>query len=150
MTRLPRRAKEEALTLKIRAINSPHNLKNNQWLNMKAQLKIVSLNVQGSLQSRLADLKKDKSIMVGNVICLQEIGTTATRQELDGYTYIDAGAGRNKGVAICIKDGMKKDVKEPPKKFDNQFCQVLKLSCGAYDLINVYLANGQNSSSIKG
>ena len=88
--------------------------------------------------------------MVGNVICLQEIGTTATRQELDGYTYIDAGAGRSKGVAIYIKDGMKKDVKEPPKKFDNQFCQVLKLSCGAYDLINVYLANGQTSSSIKG
>ena len=143
-------AKEEAQKLKISALNNPQNLKNNEWLYMKTRLKVVSLNVQGSLQSRLADLKRDKSIMASDIVCLQEIGTSATRLELEGYTYINAGAGKNKGVAIYIKDGMKKDVKEPPKKFENQFCQVLKLSCGAFDLINVYLANGQTSSSIKG
>ena len=141
-------AKEEALELKKRARNNPHNLNNNEWLYKKARLKIVSLNVQGSLQTRLADLKKDKSIIAGDIICLQEIGTSARRLELEGYTYIDAGAGRNKGVAIYIKDGMKKDVKET-LPFENQFCQVLKLSCGAFDLINVYLANGQTASSIK-
>ena len=108
------------------------------------------MNVQGSLQSRLADLKKDKSIMAGDIICLQEIGTSVTSLEIEGYMYINAGAGRNKGVAIYIRDGMKKDIREAHQEFDNKFCQVLKLSCGAFDVINVYLANGQTSLSIKG
>ena len=123
-------AKEEALKLKISAMNNPDNLKNNEWLYMMAGLKIVSLNVQGSLQSRLADLRRDKSIIAGDIICLQEIDTSATRMEMEGYTYIDAGARRNKGVAIYIKDGMKEDVKEPPMQFEDQFYQVLKLSDG--------------------
>ena len=143
-------AKEEALKLKRSALNNPRHLKRNEWLCMKTRLKIVSLNVQGSLQSRIADLKKDRQVMAGDIICLQETGTCAARLDLDGYTYINAGAGRNKGVAIFMKDGLKKEVKEPPKKFDNQFCQVIKLSCGAFDLITVYLANGQTPSSIKG
>ena len=88
------------------------------------------MNVQGSLQSRLADLRRDKSIIAGDIICLQEIDTSATRMEMEGYTYIDVGARRNKGVAIYIKDGMKEDVKEPPMQFEDQFYQVLKLSDG--------------------
>ena len=143
-------AKEEALKLRIKALNNPENLRKNEWLYLRTPLKIVSLNVQGSLQSRLADLKKDKSIMAGDIICLQEIGTSATSLEIEGYMYINAGAGRNKGVAIYIKDGMKNDIREAHQEFDNKFCQVLKLSCGAFDVINVYLANGQTSLSIKG
>ena len=143
-------AKEEALKLQIRACNNPHNLKNNDWLCKKARLKIISLNVQGSLHSRLDDLKKDKSIMAGDIICTQETGTSRTRLDLEGYTYINAGSGKNKGVAVYIKDGFMKDVKEVPLKFENNFCQVLKVSCGPFDIINVYLANGQTSSSMKG
>ena len=141
-------AQKEALKLQKNALNNPRNLKEIDWLYMETRLKIVSLNVQGSLQSRLTRLRKDKSIMVSDVICLQETGPVSVN--LEGYTCFHVGGGKNKGVAIYLKNGMTKSIKEPPKKFENQFCQVLKLSCGAFDIITVYLANGQTATSIKG
>ena len=98
---------------------------------------------------RVFMLKNDKSFMVSDIICLQETGITTERQELERYTCYNSGGGKNKGVAIYLKEGMKKDIKEPPQKIVNKICQGLKLSFGAFDLITVYLANGQSSSSIK-
>ena len=86
--------------------------------------------------------------MAGDIICLQETGTAASH-ELEGYTFFSAGGGKNKGVAIYVKDGMKNNVKEPPRTVDHEFFQGLKLSCGQFDLITVYLANHQSASSIK-
>ena len=116
---------------------------------MKTRLKVASLNVQGSLCSRLQHLRKDKSIMVSDIICLQETGLASGALNLDGYTGFHGAGGKNKGVSIYLRNTVAKDVKGPPKKFENQFCQVLKLSCGAFDIITVYLANGQTSSSVK-
>ena len=143
-------AYKEALKLKRKALNNPENLKRDNWLYIKTGLKIVSLNVQGSLQSRLAHLRKDKSIMVSDIICVQETGLASGIPNLGGYTCYQGGGGKNKGVAIYLRVGMKLDAKEPPKKFTNQFCQLLKLSCAAFDIITVYLANGQTTTSIKG
>ena len=142
-------ALKEAEKLKRNALNSSQNRKKNEWFNKKG-LKITSLNVQGSLQSRLADLKNDKSLMVSDIICLQETGTSNTISELSGFTTISAGGGKNKGVTVYIKDGMRKDPKEPPKKFENDMCQCLKLSCGQFDIITIYLANGQPASCFEG
>ena len=142
-------AYKEAKKLKKNALNNPENLKKNDWLHMKTRLKVASLNVQGSLCSRLQHLRKDKSIMVSDIICLQETGLASGALNLDGYTGFHGAGGKNKGVSIYLRNTVAKDVKEPPKKFENQFCQVLKLSCGAFDIITVYLANGQTSSSVK-
>ena len=139
-------ALEEALKLKKKALNNPKNRNKNAWLK-KGGLKIVSLNVQGSLQSRLSDLKKDKTIyMVSDILCLQETGPCTGRLELEGYSCINAGGGKNKGVAIYMKDGMKKDVKEQPKCIEDEFFQGLKMSCSHFDLITVYRAHGPSKS----
>ena len=140
-------AKKEALRLKETALNNPKNMKSNNWLCKDTGLKIVSLNVQGSLQSRIEDLRQDNSIMAGDIICLQETGTSATRPELEGYTFFNAGAGKNKGVAIYMRDEVY--LNEPPKRVENEFVQGLKLSCGEFDLITIYLANHQSASTLK-
>ena len=143
-------AHKEAMKLKAKALNNPENLRKNHWLHMKTELKVTSLNVQGSLKSRLLHLRKDKSIMVSDIICLQETGQTSEALNLNGYTGFHGGGAKNKGVSIYVRDGMTRHILEPQKKFDNQFYQVLKLCCTAFDIITVYLANGQTASSIKG
>ena len=85
--------------------------------------------------------------MAGDIICLQETGTYATRPELEGYSFVNAGAGKNKGVAVYTRD--KVYLNEPPKRVENEFVQGLKLSCGAFDLITIYLANHQSGSTLK-
>ena len=117
-------------------------------------LKIVSLNVQGSLQSRLADIEKDKSIMVSDIICLQETGTSTVGLGLEGYKCFNAGGGKNKGVAIYVKDDGRYDVEEAPEQVENNNYQGLKLNVQSgsakWDLITIYLANGQSASSMEG
>ena len=140
-------ALKEAQKLKANALNNEENKKKDPWLSTKF-LKIASLNVQGSLQSRLADLKNDSTIYkVSDIICLQETGQCTGELELDGYSFISAGGGKNKGVAIYIKNGRKKDVKDQPKCINDEFFQGLKLSCGPFDLITIYRANSQPASS---
>ena len=67
----------------------------------------------------MEDLRQDKSIMAGDIICLQETGTYAIRPELEGYTFVNGGAGKNKGVAIYMRDEVY--LNEPPKRVENEF-----------------------------
>ena len=98
-------AMKESEKLRKNALNSKETLERNDWLTGKG-LKITSLNVQGSLASRLADLEKTKVIYRNSdIICLQETGHL---RALEGYICTDVGGGHNRGVAIFMKEGIAK------------------------------------------
>ena len=82
-----------------------------------------------------------------DIICLQETGHCTRKLDLDGYSFRSAGGGKNKGVAIYVKNGMEKEVKEQPKCIHDEFFQGMKLSCTNFDLITVYRANNQPATS---
>ena len=82
-----------------------------------------------------------------DIICLQETGHCIGKLDLDGYSFRSAGGGKNKGVAIYVKNGMEKEVKEQPKCIHDEFFQGMKLSCTNFDLITVYRANNQPATS---
>ena len=85
--------------------------------------------------------------MVSDIICLQETGTVTPR--LPGYSCFTAGGGNNKGVAVYVKDGMARSMKEQPEGVIDDYYQGLKLTFGPFDLITIYRASDQPALSFK-
>ena len=140
--KIDKEALKEAEIISKIALNNEENKMKDPWLSSKC-LKIVSLNVQGSLQSRILDIEIDPTIYnVSDIICVQETGAPTGRVNLLGYSCIQAGGGKNKGVAIYVKNAMAKDIKRDPQSITDDLCQCLKLTFGAFDLITIYRASG--------
>ena len=135
----------EAAKLRQNALNMGEHMMND-WVNTRG-LKITSLNIQGALMSRLADLKRDNAIYRNSdIICLQEIGHLRARPALEGYICTDVGDGHNRGVAIFMKEEIaKKLIKTQKVSMDSYQC--IKLSFDAFDLITVYRSSSQPMSN---
>ena len=138
----------EAEKISNNALNNDENRRKDDWLSKKC-LKIVSLNVQGSLQSRIADLKADPTIyMISDIICIQEVGKISANPELPGYSFFSSVVGHNQGVAVFLKDELVLDMTNEPISignrdrdifsFKNMSFQCLKLSFLDFDIITVY------------
>ena len=141
--KIDKEALNEAAKISKMALNTEENMMKDHWLSAKC-LKIVSLNVQGSLQTRLVDLEIDPSIYgVADIICVQETGVSNMRDSLAGYSCWRAGGGKNKGVAIYVKDSMARGITKKPESITNDAYQCLKLTFGHFDLITIYRASGQ-------
>ena len=135
----------EAEKLKNNALNIGDNL-NDEWLTGRG-IKITALNIQGSLISRLPDLKGDKAIYKNSdIICLQETGEIGAPL-LEGYTCHHVGGGHNRGVAIFLKDEMAKKLIKAPLPLKKDFYECMKISFNNFDLITVYRANNQPKES---
>ena len=135
-------ALEEAEKISQKALNNIVN-ENHDWLHSKF-LKITSLNIQGSLTSRLPDLQRDKMIHgTSDIICLQEIGNAQELPALEGYTCCTVGDGKNKGVAIFVKNEIAKDLRKP-QTLNNDSFQGLKVSFHQFELITIYRSPDQN------
>ena len=133
----------EAEKISQNDMSSIKNLEKDDWLSKKC-LKITSLNIQGSLQSRLADLDRDRTINgISDIICLQEIGTTTEVPPLNGYTCCTTGGDKNKGVAIFVRNDLAKGLRKPVSVCSELF-QGLKLSLGQFDVITVYRSPEQS------
>ena len=65
------------------------------------------------------------------------------RYSLPGYKCLHAGGGKNKGVAIYVKDTMTKGITKDPESITDDLYQCLKLTFVPFDLITIYRANGQ-------
>ena len=140
-------ALEETEKMRRMDLNSEENKKRDQWLSNECP-KIVSLNVQGSLQSRLLDLKADKTIYgVSDIMCLQEIGVARERPVLEGYSHISAGEGHKRGVGVFVKNSIAKGVKEQPETMTDDYFQGLRLKFHPFNIITIYRASGQYTSS---
>ena len=111
-------------------------------------LKITSLNVQGSLSSRLADLEKTKAIYRNSdIICLQETGRLGA-PVLEGYICKHVGGGHKCGVAVFIKEEMAARLMKTDG-VGKEFFQCLKLSFDIFDVITIYSARNQPKSSFQ-
>lgn len=116
----------------------------------KPGIKIASLNVQGGLMSRLADLEKDDAIYKNcDIICLQETGPLTSKPRLEGYTCVHGGSGHKKGVAVFSKESMAGQMTKKPLAVSKDSYQCLKLSFGILDFITVYRANNQPPPSFQ-
>ena len=140
-----KKAIEEAKKMSQNALN--HKI--DEYMSMKG-IKIASLNVQGGLVSRLADLEADKSIYkTCDIICLQETGTLKSKPKLEGYICEHGGNGHKRGVAILMKEDIAKQMKKRPLIVSKDFFQCMKLSLETFDLITVYRASNQPSASFE-
>ena len=152
-----RKAMVEAERLKKNALNIGDNL-DDEWLTGR-ELKITSLNIQGSLMSRLLDLKRDKDIYKNSdIICLQETGELRVPYIFElrvpllaGYTCYHVECGHNRGVAIFLKHELAKKLTKEPLSFsgDSGRNQCMKLSFDNFDVITVYCANNQTKTSFQ-
>ena len=140
------KAMEEANKMKQNSLNNPKNKKDNE-----EGLKITSLNIEGSLQSRLKYLKLDKEIYRKcDIICVQETGPIGPGLNLEGYTLRHCGGAHKRGVAVFLRDVIEKKIRKSSDSVisvSNEFYQCLKLSFDVFDLITVYRANKQTLQS---
>ena len=135
-------ASEKALTeaqkMKTQALNNAANIVNDKWTGaILDSLRITSLNIQ-HLVNHLEDLKVDPTILLSDIICLQE--TFLDRRpipKIPGYEFFSAGRGRGKGVAIFLRNHMLKYLIKV-EEIDKSFAQCLKLSFPTFDVITVY------------
>ena len=132
------KALKEAHKIKTQALNNTVNIAKDKWKGgSKNSLRITSLNIQ-HLVNRVEDLKTDPTILLSDIICLQE--TFLERKpfpKIPGYDLISAGRGRGKGVAIFLRRHMLDDLIDIEERVEN-FAQCLKLSFPTFDVITVY------------
>ena len=141
-------ALEEAEKISKNALNNEENRMKDDWLS-KNCIKVTSLNVQGSLQSRLADLQADPTIyLISDIICVQEVGITSSTPELPGYSFYSSVVGLNQGVAVFVKNELVLEMTSEPLSVGNRdrsfpsqkniSFQCLKLSFLQFDIVTVY------------
>ena len=76
--------------------------------------------------------------MKSDIICLQEISVKRnTKPFIPGYHYYSTGCGRNRGVAIFIKDFLYTSVENVIVK-DMDYAQFMMLCFKTFNLISVY------------
>ena len=113
-------------------------LANDKWRRFtRDSLHISSLNIE-HLINRLEDLKADPTILLSDIICLQEI--SLGRQpipRIQGYEFYRAGGGQGKGVALFLKKHMTKYLIGVEERVES-FAQFLKASFQTFDVITVY------------
>ena len=136
----------EAEKISNNALNNEENRRRDDWLTKKC-LKVTSLNIQGSLNSRLEDLKADPTIyMISDIICLQEVGDMKSNLELPGYSCYSSVVGHKQGVAVFVKNEFVLDMTNEPLSIGHKnrilsgasIFQCLKLSFLEFDLVTVY------------
>ena len=133
-------ALKELIKMQKSALNNEAN-QNDPWFKPdQGALKITSLNIF-HLPSRLPDLQCDPTVLMSDIICLQE--TWSENQPLpkiQGYGCfmpLVIKQGRGRGLAVFAKDHLRKDfIASTP--IDAPFAQCLKLSFKTLDVITVY------------
>ena len=73
---------------------------------------------------------------------MQETGDCNARINLQGYHCTYVGGGKNRGVAIYVKNAMANSMTKEPASIINDLYQCLKLQFPSYDFITIYRACG--------
>ena len=110
-------------------------------------LKIAALNCQ-SLKDKLANLRVDKILMMGDVLCLSETllldDTAHVELDLPPYELSLNSVGAGKGVASYFKPELVSVV----CKVKKPAFQIMKLSSNHVDVLNVYRSSGTNDQDL--
>ena len=135
-------ALEEMMIMKQQALNNEINLQLDPWFQSTIQgaLKITSLNIF-HLPSRLSDLQNDPTILMSDIICLQEtFSVSMPLPSIHGYVCQMPPAinqGRGRGVAAFIREALMNMFLDATP-INDEVVQCLKLSFQPFDVITVY------------
>ena len=111
-----------------------------EWMDpAKVGLRVCSLNCR-SLRKHIGDVRTDPVLLQGDVICLQETWLEDGEGEqgdyqLEGYQAIFASVGPGKGLAVFIKEGLRRP---EVHKFIDANIQLTKISIKGVEIINIY------------
>ena len=134
-------ALEEMIKMQQLALNNEVNLLKDPWFqSIQGALKITSLNIF-HLPSRLSDLQNDPTILMSDIICLQEtFSLNMPLPSIQGYICQmppTINQGRGRGVAAFIREPLM-NMFLAATPINDTVAQCLKLSFQQYDVITVY------------
>ena len=118
------------------------SLNNNpcDWMDpSKIGLRVCSLNCR-SLRKHIEDVRSDPVLLQADVICLQETWLNAEEGEkgdyqLEGYQAFFASVGPGKGVAVYVKQGLRRG---EVHQFTDANIQLAKIARNELEVVNVY------------
>ena len=122
-----------------------------EWMNpSKVGLRVCSLNCR-SLRKHIGDVRTDPVLLQADVICLQETWLQDGEGEkgnyqLEGYEAFFAGVGAGKGVAVYVKEGLRKGV----AKLIDANIQLMKIATRHLAIINIYRSQDETLPSAAG
>ena len=111
-----------------------------EWMDSaKVGLRVCSLNCR-SLRKHIGDVRTDPVLLQGDVICLQETWLEDGEGErgdyqLEGYQAFFASVGPGKGLAVFIKEGLRR---LEVHKFIDANIQLTKVSIKGLEILNIY------------
>ena len=111
-----------------------------EWMDpAKVGLRVCSLNCR-SLRKHIGDVRTDPVLLQGDVICLQETWLEDGEGErgdyqLEGYQAFFASVGPGKGLAVFIKEGLRR---LEVHKFIDANIQMTKISIKGLEILNIY------------
>ena len=111
-----------------------------EWMDpAKVGLRVCSLNCR-SLRKHIGDVRTDPVLLQGDVICLQETWLEDGEGErgdyqLEGYQAFFASVGPGKGLAVFIKEGLRR---LEVHKFIDANIQLTKVSIKGLEILNIY------------
>ena len=112
-----------------------------EWMDpAKVGLRVCSLNCR-SLRKHIGDVRTDPVLLQADVICLQETWLEDGEGEmgdyqLDGYQAFFASVGPGKGLAVYVKEGLRRTV--GVQKFAGANIQLSKMGMEDMCIINMY------------
>ena len=111
-----------------------------EWMDpAKVGLRVCSLNCR-SLRKHIGDVRTDPVLLQGDVICLQETWLEDGEGErgdyqLEGYQAVFASVGPGKGLAVFIKEGLRR---LEVHSFIDANIQMTKISIKGLEILNIY------------
>ena len=111
-----------------------------EWMDpAKVGLRVCSLNCR-SLRKHIGDVRTDPVLLQGDVICLQETWLEDGEGErgdyqLEGYQAFFASVGPGKGLAVFIKEELRRP---EVHKFIDANIQLTKISIKGLEILNIY------------
>ena len=111
-----------------------------EWMDpAKVGLRVCSLNCR-SLRKHIGDVRTDPVLLQGDVICLQETWLEDGEGErgdyqLEGYQAVFASVGPGKGLAVFIKEGLRR---LEVHTFIDANIQMTKISIKGLEILNIY------------
>ena len=111
-----------------------------EWMDpAKVGLRVCSLNCR-SLRKHIGDVRTDPVLLQADIICLQETWLEDGEGEkgdyqLEGYRAFFNSVGPGKGVAVFIKEGLRR---VGAHKFTDANIQLAKIERRELEIINIY------------
>ena len=117
-----------------------------EWMDTASMgLRVCSLNCR-SLRKHIGDVRTDPVLLQADVICLQETWLEDGEGEqgdyqLEGYQAFFASVGPGKGLALYVKEGLRKQ--GGAARFSDANIQLTKIGMKEMEILNIYRSQAE-------